>query len=63
MDSMEKERYIVVHGCRKCGKCDNICPSNALYRVDGEARIDYAKCSQCGKCVDICPNKAIIFLD
>ncbi|MBA1341068.1 MAG: Polyferredoxin protein MvhB [ANME-2 cluster archaeon] len=63
MIEMENDRYIVVQGCRKCGKCDQVCPVDALYKVDGEARIDYNKCTSCGKCMEICPNKAIIYLD
>jgi ferredoxin len=63
MVKMEKDGYVVVHGCRKCGKCDNICPAGALYRVDGEARIDYDKCTLCGKCIEICPNKALVYLE
>ncbi|MCD4842909.1 MAG: 4Fe-4S binding protein [Methanosarcinales archaeon] len=60
---MNEDRYVVVFGCKKCGKCDNVCPTGALYKSDGIARIDYTKCTQCGKCVEICPNKALVFLD
>jgi ferredoxin len=63
MVEMENDGYIVVQGCRKCGKCDNVCPVDAMYRVESEARIYYDKCIQCGKCMEICPNKAIIYLD
>jgi ferredoxin len=60
---MEKDGYVIVHGCKKCGKCENACSAGALYRVYGEARIQYEKCSKCRKCIEICPNKALIYLE
>ncbi|MCL7413742.1 MAG: 4Fe-4S dicluster domain-containing protein [ANME-2 cluster archaeon] len=60
---MEKDGYVVVHGCRKCNKCDTICPEGALCRVDGVVRIDYDTCTRCGRCIEICPNKALIYLE
>lgn len=60
---MKEEGYIVILGCKKCGKCKGICPDGALYLVDGEARIDPERCSLCQKCVEICPNKAAVYLE
>lgn len=58
-----KDGHIAVIGCRKCGKCNNVCPQGALYRVDGTARVDYDKCTLCMECVGICPNKALVYME
>jgi ferredoxin len=58
-----KEGHIIILGCKKCGKCVSICPTGALYHVNGEARIDHSKCNLCMQCIDICPNKAIQYLE
>ncbi|SNQ62671.1 DUF362 domain-containing protein [Candidatus Methanoperedens nitratireducens] len=54
---------IIVLGCRKCGKCDSVCNTGALERIDGIARIALEKCNLCMRCVVICPNKALKLLD
>ncbi|MDI3539293.1 MAG: hypothetical protein PWP14_1457 [Methanolobus sp.] len=59
----EKDGHVAVMGCRKCFKCDNICPCRALYRVDGLVRVDYSKCILCMACVKACPNKALVPID
>jgi dihydromethanopterin reductase (acceptor) len=40
--------------CVKCGKCAEICPSQAI-----EEQIDFLKCDGCGLCKDICEYSAI----
>lgn len=55
--------FITVIGCKKCGKCDNICPSGAIENIDGIVRISHEKCDLCMLCVKICPNKALKFLE
>jgi ferredoxin len=55
--------FITVMGCKKCGKCDSVCPTGAIDLIDGVARISYEKCDLCMLCVKICPNKALRFLD
>jgi dihydromethanopterin reductase (acceptor) len=40
--------------CVKCGKCAEICPSQAI-----EEQIDFLKCEGCGLCKDICEYNAI----
>ncbi|HID27792.1 MAG TPA: hypothetical protein EYP22_08270 [Methanosarcinales archaeon] len=32
----------------------NLCPTRALYKVDGEVRINNEKCNLCMKCVEVC---------
>jgi [FeFe] hydrogenase (group B1/B3) len=36
-----------------------VCPKNAISRVDGKAHIDESKCVKCGKCKSVCPYDAI----
>jgi ferredoxin len=55
--------FITVLGCRKCGKCDSVCNTGALLRIDGIARIEHEKCNLCLRCVVMCPNKALRFLE
>ena len=59
----EQDGYIVVLGCKKCGKCDNVCPTGALQKDNGMVKIDYDKCTLCMKCVDVCPNKALVYME
>jgi len=60
---MTKNGFITVIGCKKCGKCDNVCPTGAIEHIDGIARIIHEKCDLCLSCVKICPNKALKLLE
>jgi ferredoxin len=60
---MKTAGFIIVLGCKKCGKCDGVCKTTALMRVDGIARVDHEKCNLCMLCVKVCPNKALVYLD
>jgi pyruvate formate lyase activating enzyme len=46
--------------CKKCGKCLEACPDNAIRFNEDEFRIDYLKCSSCGKCKDACNYDALV---
>jgi ferredoxin len=45
--------------CTGCGACMEICPSGALYLVDGKAAVDGALCHECEACLATCPGEAI----
>lgn len=46
--------------CMSCGRCLQICPSDAIdFDTDGKALIDQTKCTQCGRCVRVCPKDAV----
>lgn len=45
--------------CNSCGKCVEVCPTDAITMVGGKAVIDVSKCDKCGKCAIICPTDAI----
>ncbi len=51
---------IRVEYCDGCGACVEICPSGALYLVDGKATVDEAQCRECELCVSTCPREAIV---
>ncbi|HIH78292.1 MAG TPA: 4Fe-4S binding protein [Halobacteria archaeon] len=54
---------IAVLDCRCCGKCDSICPYNAIEKENKKTRINYDRCTGCLKCVEICPNRSIVVMD
>lgn len=55
--NMQPNIIFIDKKCIGCGKCKNICSSDAIKNVGH--RIDYRKCIKCGKCIDTCPAKAI----
>jgi NAD-dependent dihydropyrimidine dehydrogenase PreA subunit len=46
--------------CNGCGECIAVCPTSALYLVDGKATVDGALCSDCESCIAACPTNAIL---
>jgi Fe-S-cluster-containing hydrogenase component 2 len=47
--------------CALCGKCQKVCPENAIM-VDDSARIYYSyRCSRCKNCISECPSGALFF--
>lgn len=48
--------------CIICGKCEGVCPVNAITieRQEKRINIDRTKCTMCLKCVDVCPTQAIV---
>jgi len=59
----EKEGYVVVFGCKRCGKCKDVCPVGAIYEENELAKIDPEKCNLCMKCIDECTNRSIIYME
>ena len=43
--------------CSQCKKppCEDVCPSDALSRVDGVVQLDKEACISCLRCVEACP--------
>jgi len=50
---------IDVARCTGCGACVDVCPTGALYLVDGKAVVDDALCRECEACLAACPCEAI----
>ncbi len=41
--------------CNQCGRCREVCPSEAICEKDGVYKINPEKCTFCQLCVDECP--------
>ncbi|MFD3158193.1 4Fe-4S dicluster domain-containing protein [Haloimpatiens sp. FM7330] len=54
-------RFTVTEACRGCiqHKCMEVCPANAITRVNGRAYINQELCRECGMCKKVCPYNAI----
>lgn len=59
----ETNGYVVVFGCKRCGKCKDVCPVGAIYEENELAKINPEKCNLCMKCIDECTNRSIIYMD
>jgi Na+-translocating ferredoxin:NAD+ oxidoreductase RNF subunit RnfB len=46
-------------GCIKCGKCEKVCPTQAIVVTNGIPVIDYNKCTSCRACVTGCPTHVL----
>lgn len=51
--------YVIGDKCTKCGKCESVCPSEAISEGEERYVIDPEKCVDCGLCADECPVEAI----
>lgn len=51
--------YVDGEQCIGCGKCEDVCPYNAIEVIDNVAVIDPQKCTFCLRCVEECPQGAI----
>ena len=45
--------------CTGCGVCVDVCPTGAIYIVDGHAQIDETLCHPCEACIPACPEEAL----
>ena len=46
--------------CTDCGKCIEICPTEALTQIEGKAALAHPdQCTYCAVCEEICPVQAI----
>jgi len=47
--------------CTACGRCESVCPEEALICKAGQPpSIDRQRCSGCGECVSVCYYKALV---
>ena len=48
--------------CRRCGRCQRVCPTSIFGRPDGQVpKVSHPEgCIACGHCVDVCPAEAIV---
>jgi NAD-dependent dihydropyrimidine dehydrogenase PreA subunit len=45
--------------CNACGECVQVCPTGAIYLVEGTAMVEQELCRDCGSCITACPTEAI----
>ena len=45
--------------CTRCGRCQQVCPVNAIVVDQTARRLDRAICNLCLKCADVCPTGAL----
>src|SRR6056297_228665 len=54
---------IVESKCIGCGKCQQVCRYNAIYKKEnGKYSVDSFACEGCKACVLVCPTKAVDFV-
>lgn len=51
--------WACTHGCLGLGDCQKECMYDAIYIVDGVAKVDTEACVGCGACTKACPNHVI----
>jgi [FeFe] hydrogenase (group B1/B3) len=58
----DDNKFVVSNQCQGCiaHPCMEVCPKEAVHRVDGVAVIDEKECIRCGKCKEVCPYDAIV---
>lgn len=51
---------IDIERCTGCGVCVEVCPTGAVFLVEGKAAVGGALCRDCEACVAACPTGAIV---
>jgi ferredoxin len=51
--------YRISDKCEACGKCEPVCPVEAIKKNDKKYVINEDDCVSCGRCADECPVEAI----
>ena len=51
--------YAISDKCTACGKCESVCPVEAITKGDKHYAINPETCVNCGQCADECPTQAI----
>jgi len=52
------EIYFIANKCQLCGRCQEVCPENAI-DLNKSERIEREKCTRRMRCVEVCPNGAL----
>jgi len=56
---MARRSPVITEKCTACGKCEEICPKDAITIPGDRAVIDYENCIRCFCCHEVCPDRAI----
>lgn len=57
--SIKEQVVKYTNKCIGCGKCLEVCPTDAIYVKDNEIYFDAKACNQCSKCVEVCYTGAM----
>ena len=52
--------YTISDKCTACGKCEEVCPVEAISKGEKLYVINQETCVSCGQCVDACSLEAIV---
>lgn len=52
--------YKISEKCKLCGKCESICPVEAIAKDEQRYKINHETCVECGVCAGECPAEAIV---
>ncbi len=60
-DICQYKGRVAKDGSDICGDCANICPTNAIIKIDDKKELSftYEDCETCGGCVSVCPSGAL----
>ena len=60
-ESWNKHPELVVNDlrCTRCGRCQQVCPVNAIVVDETARKLDRGLCNLCLKCADVCPTGAL----
>lgn len=45
--------------CNKCGRCVEVCNTQAISISNSGVRINRKRCTRCGKCIEVCSRQAV----
>lgn len=57
--SRATELKFSINYCTECGICQDVCPEQAIKKLNGYLILDPETCTGCGSCVDACPEEAL----
>ncbi len=60
-DICQYKGRVTKDGSDICGDCANICPTNAILKIDEKKELKFSDedCETCGGCVSVCPSGAL----
>jgi pyruvate formate lyase activating enzyme len=60
-ESWNMYQEIVVNDlrCTRCGRCQKVCPVNAIVVDETARKLDRGLCNRCLKCAEVCPTGAL----
>lgn len=58
-NKLTTKEFTINDNCDSCGKCEEVCPVDAIKIVDGKPVWESKECEQCLRCLHTCPKNAI----